>query len=155
MFLRFSSCTNNSQSVSCQCFLHLLAKPSRCGSGNVPVPRRACGTVDARLPSCRAGISVFAGWPCCCSGRSGSCVVSDRVRHVALRVDVYLSQRICSRSAVDFRVGHLGICLIRVAIGRCCSSGWGLCLLEILTVVPELSAPERGSGSFNLLTQFL
>jgi hypothetical protein len=119
------------------------------------VPRRACGMVDARFSSRRAGTAVLAGWPCCCSGRSGSCVVSDKERYVALLVDLYLSQGICSRSAVDFRVGHLGICLIRVAIGLSCSSGWSLRFLEILTVIPELSAPERGSGVVNLLSQVL
>jgi hypothetical protein len=154
MFLRFSSCTINSQSVSCQCFLHLLAKP-RYRSGNVPVPRRACGIVDARVPSCRAGTSALAGWPWCCLSRFGSCVVSDRVRYVALLVHLYLLQRIYSLSTVGFRVGHFGICLIRVAMGLCSGSRLGLRLLEILTVVPELLAPEGEIVAVNLLAQFL
>jgi hypothetical protein len=49
---------------------------------------------------------------------------------VALLVDLYLSRRIYGLSTVDFRVGHLGICLIRVAMGLCCGSRLGLCLLQ-------------------------
>jgi hypothetical protein len=96
--------------------------------------------MDAGVPSCRAGTSALAGWPCSCLSKVGSCIVSERVQHVALLEDLYLSQRIYGLSTVDICVDHLGICLIRVAMGFCCGSNLGVWLLNQLPVVPELSA---------------
>jgi predicted DNA repair protein MutK len=94
--------------------------------------------MDARVPSCRAGTSALAGWPCSCLSKVGSCIVSERVQHVALLEHLYLSQRIYGVSTVDIRVDHLGISLMRVAMGLCCGSKFGVWLLKQLPVVPEL-----------------
>jgi hypothetical protein len=78
---------------------------------------------------------------CCGCEGFGSCIVSDRVRQVAILVDPYVLLGLCLVGMFDtvgFRVGHFGIWMIRVAIGLFDGSRWGLSFLEKLSVVPGI-----------------
>lgn len=53
-------------------------------------------------------------------------------------VDSYLLVNVHSLNVAGFRVGHVGICLFRVAIGLCVRSRRCLGFFEILSVVPGI-----------------
>jgi hypothetical protein len=140
MFFMFSSCTINSQSVSCQCFCTsswpgqgLLTRRRTCsekslwhrGCKHSALPRRIIyiGRLDLFL--------LGRVWFLLCV-RQGSAV--------ALLVDTYLSLDLFLvgvLDAVGSRVDHLGILLIRLDIGFCGSSRCGLGFFDNLPVVPD------------------
>lgn len=156
MFFMFSSCTANCQSVSCHCFLRSLGAAKADHFRDVPVPRRACGMADAGAASCRAGSSTPAGCVSCCWMGFGNCVVSVRGQDRAWLVgSCLLLLSVHSLTVAGFRVGHVGICLIRVAIGTCGGSRWCRRFFEILAVVPGIVSKRNMVDNMLLLAYSL
>jgi hypothetical protein len=75
---------------------------------------------------------------------------------VALLADPYLLLSFCLvnvRDAVESRVDHFGILLVRVAIRFCGCARWGLSILNKLPIVPEMVNNWKGGDHCNLLSQ--
>jgi hypothetical protein len=62
---------------------------------------------------------------------------------MSLLMGLYLFLELDGADAVGFRVDHLGICLIRVAISFCGSSRWGLGFFEMRPMVPKIVSSRK------------
>jgi hypothetical protein len=132
-------------------FLHIaLAQPRTCAEKSRW--HRGCrSSVLPRRDLCtgRLDLLLLGGvWVLCCVRQGGSVV--------ALLADPYLLLSFCLvnvRDAVESRVDHFGILLVRVAIRFCGCARWGLSILNKLPIVPEMVNNWKGGDHCNLLSQ--